>query len=151
MCVPESHSRVSPHFQGSIWSSLWNYWDRDLSSHLTSGILGFDFPSVKRSYMALFLIFQDFLSPGTIMNLKFIFLWFLPLNILFPWNTLLAFSFYWGLLGFLHVQVYYQNKPAKCVFSLICIFCFFFAYNISFVLNTNDFFTTSCDPTDTLN
>lgn len=80
---------------------------------------GLVFLSFKRSYMLLCLTFWDHLSPNTITHLELGFLWFLHLNILFPWIAWLAFSFLP-----LPVEGYCQNMPAKCIFYLICIFVF---------------------------
>lgn len=136
MCVHVSHSGVFAHLWGSIWFPLENYWDKDLTSYWVSW--GLVFLSLKRSYMLLFLIFWDRLSPNTIIHLELGFLWFLHLNVLFPWITWLAFSFHRGEL---FLCVYYQNRPAKCIFSNNLYFCFFLCIQYFFCSEYKWFFS----------
>ena len=116
-----------------------------LTSH--RGSWGLVFLPFKRSSMLLLLTFWDHLRPNTIIHLEFVFLWVLHLNILFSWITYLAYSSHRGAVS-LHVRVCYQNRPAKCMFSLIYIFTFSLRTMFSFFPNTNDFFTTAREPID---
>lgn len=127
MCVHVSHSGVFPHLWCSIWFPLENYWDKDLTSYWVSW--GLVFLSLKRSYMLLFLIFWDHLSPNTIIHLELGFLWFLHLNILFPWITWLAFSFHRGELFLCVYKCIIRTGQQMYVFQLF-VFLFFSLHTI---------------------
>lgn len=82
--------------------------------YFTSGFLKFGFPIVKNVYP----IISDFWN---IFKSKCNFPFKICFSLVSSPENFVSLNLF--LLFFLHMQVYCQNKPAKCMFFLICMFC----------------------------